>query len=177
MRNIFLTGFMGCGKTSVGQVLAAITGFRFVDLDRAIVEEAGATVKEIFAGEGEPAFRRLESEVLAKVAQEEGIIVSTGGGAVIAEDNRSVMRQHGTIVNLTASVAALVERLSGDSERPLLQDDPSGERIATLMASREGYYADADLRIDTTGKTVEAIAAEIVHFMEGEGNSRTEPLF
>jgi len=162
VKNLFLTGFMGCGKTSVGKVLSSITGYRFVDLDQVIVDRAGKSIKEIFAAEGEQAFRRLESDVLEQVAREAGVVVSTGGGVVIAGGNREVMRRSGTIVNLTATVAALVARLSGDSERPLLQDDPSGERIAAMLAAREQYYADADLRIDTTGKKVESIAAEIV---------------
>ena len=166
MKNIFLTGFMGCGKTSVGRILAAKLGYRFVDLDQVIVERAGASINEIFASHGEPAFRSLESGALAEVAGRTGVVVSTGGGAVIAEGNRSVMRRSGAIVNLTATAEAIAARVSGDSERPLLKDDASVERIRTMLGGREGFYADADLRIDTTGKTVEAVAAEIVQYLK-----------
>jgi shikimate kinase len=167
VKNIFLTGFMGCGKTSVGRVLSERLGYRFVDLDEAIVAEAGVSIKEIFASQGEPAFRQLESQVLQRVALGAGIVVSTGGGAVLAEGNRAVMREAGSIVNLTASVEAIAARLSGDRERPLLAGDASSERIRNMLETREPYYADADLRIDTTAKTVAAVTAEILQALKG----------
>ena len=162
MKNIFLTGFMGCGKTSVGRVLSSRLGCRFVDLDAVIVSEAGTAIKEIFASQGEPAFRELESQALARIAQLPGVVVSTGGGVVLAQQNRALMRQSGSIVNLTASVETIASRLNGDSERPLLQDDASCERIDTMLQGREPFYADADLRIDTTAKTVDAVVTEIL---------------
>ena len=167
MKNIFLTGFMGCGKTSVGRVLSKRLGYEFVDLDEAVVHEAGASVKEIFAAQGEPAFRRLESEALQRVAARTGVVVSTGGGAVIAGSNRAVMRGSGSIVNLTAAVEAIAARLSGDSERPLLEGDASTDRIRNMLETREQFYADADLRIDTTAKTVESVTAEILDSLKG----------
>jgi shikimate kinase len=166
LKNIFLTGFMGCGKTSVGRLLSDRLGYGFVDLDQVVVSEAGASVKEIFATQGEPAFRRLESEALEMVAAGTGLVVSTGGGAVIAHPNRAVMRGAGSIVNLTASAEAIADRLCGDSERPLLEGDASLERIRRMLEGREQFYADADLRIDTTAKTVEAVAAEILRFLK-----------
>lgn len=162
MNNIFLTGFMGCGKTSVGHVLALRLGWTFVDLDQVIVDEAGQTINEIFAEHGEPHFRELESRILVRVAAHTGQVVSTGGGAVIARANRAVMRQYGSIVNLTASVETIAQRVSGNSERPLLAADASTERIKTMLAAREEFYADADLRIDTTGKEIEAIADQVL---------------
>ena len=177
MKNIFLTGFMGCGKTSVGRVLSDRLGYRFVDLDEAVVLQAGSSVKEIFASLGEAEFRRLESQALATVAGGAGVVVSTGGGAgavvptgggaVIAAPNRAIMRQAGCIVNLTASAEAIAARLNGDSERPLLQGDASLERIRNMLETREQFYADADLRIDTTAKSVGAVAAEILDSLKG----------
>jgi shikimate kinase len=167
LRNIFLTGFMGCGKTNVGRVLSSLLGCDFVDLDEAIESEADALVKDIFSSQGEPAFRRLESQALARIAARAGAVVSTGGGAVIAKQNRMVMRQSGSIVNLTASAEEIAARLCGDSERPLLAGDASVERIRTMLDGREEFYADADLRIDTTAKTVEAVAAEILDSLKG----------
>ena len=165
--NIFLTGFMGCGKTSVGRVLSARLGCDFVDLDEVIVREAGMSIKEIFAGQGEPAFRELESQALAGIAAGSGVVVSTGGGAVIAQQNRSVMRQTGSIVNLTASVEAIAARLCGDSERPLLEGDASIQRIRDMLRKREQFYADADLRIDTTAKKIDQVVAEILQTLKG----------
>jgi shikimate kinase len=167
LKNIFLTGFMGCGKTSVGRLLSEMLGCQFIDLDEAIVREAGTSVREIFASQGEPAFRLLESQVLQRVAAGAAAVVSTGGGAVIAAANRSVMRGSGCIVNLTASVEAIASRLGGDSERPLLQGDASVERIQSMLKLREEYYADADLRIDTSAKTVQAVADEILEALKG----------
>ena len=158
---------MGCGKTSVGRTLSARLRCPFVDLDQEIVHQAGVSIKEIFASEGEPAFRRLESQVLARIASAPGAVVSTGGGVVLAPENRELMRQSGAIVNLTATVEAIAKRLAGDSERPLLQGDASVERIRTMLESREEFYADADLRIDTTAKTVGAVAAEILDSLKG----------
>lgn len=167
MKNIYLTGFMGCGKTSVGRVLSAKLGCDFIDLDQAIVREAGISIKEIFSSQGEPAFRLLESQTLAKISTRSGVVVSTGGGVVIAPENRAIMRQSGSIVNLTASVEAIAARLAGDSERPLLEGDASIERVRNMLAGREKFYQDADLRIDTTTKTVEAVAAEILDALKG----------
>ena len=167
MKNIYLTGFMGCGKTSVGRVLSAKLGCDFVDLDQAIVREAGISIKEIFSSQGEPAFRLLESQTLAKIATRSGVVVSTGGGVVIAPENRALMRHSGSIVNLTASVETIATRLTGDSERPLLEGDASTERVRNMLAGREEFYQDADLRIDTTTKTAEAVAAEILDALKG----------
>ncbi|WP_236026755.1 shikimate kinase [Geomonas diazotrophica] len=167
MKNIFLTGFMGCGKTSVGQVLAQRLGWSFVDLDQVIVQEAGRSIKEIFAEEGEPCFRTLESKTLERVATGSGQVVSTGGGVVIAPINRAVMRSHGRIVNLTASVETIAQRVSGDSERPLLADDASVQKIRTMLDSREQFYADADVRIDTTGKEIAAVVEQVLDYCKG----------
>lgn len=167
MKNIYLTGFMGCGKTSVGRVLSAKLGCDFIDLDQAIVREAGVSIKEIFSSQGEPAFRLLESQTLANISTCSGVVVSTGGGVVIAPENRAIMRDSGSIVNLTASVETIAARLTGDSERPLLEGDASIERVHNMLAGREEFYKDADLRIDTTTKTVEAVAAEILDALKG----------
>lgn len=161
-RNIFLTGFMGCGKTTVGHVLAQRLGWEFVDLDHAIVEEAGMSVKEIFAAHGEPYFRELESRVLVRIAAGSGQVVSTGGGAVIDRGNRAVMHEYGRIVNLSADVQTILARVRGNNERPLLADAPSIDKISTMLKAREEFYADADLRIDTTGKDVSGVVDEVL---------------
>lgn len=167
LKNIFLTGFMGCGKTSVGQVLAERLGWQFVDLDQVIVEETGTSINEIFATSGEPAFRELEARMLQQVALGEKQVVSTGGGVVIASGNRQVMRHHGSIVNLTASVETIAQRVSGNSERPLLADDASVDRIRTMLSVREEFYSDADVRIDTTGSEIAAVVEAVLDSLKG----------
>lgn len=161
---IVLTGPMGSGKTSVGRLLAHQLGWEFVDLDALIVEQAGKSINAIFADEGEPAFRRLEQQQLANLVGRERVVLSTGGGAVIDPENRRLMRLIGPVVNLTASLAALAARLVTCSDRPLLQGEAAARmaKLERLLQEREQCYADSDIRIDTVGKSVEDVAAEVL---------------
>lgn len=169
MRNVVLTGFMGCGKSTVGRMLAQQLGRRYADLDALIVAREGATINDIFARQGESYFRQAETEAIQSIVAENGLVVSTGGGAVISPLNRELLHDAGVVVNLTADITTIAARLEGDMERPLLQEGRSAERLAVLLAEREAMYADADLRIDTTGKSVEDVVAEIVSFLETKG--------
>jgi shikimate kinase len=162
---IVLTGPMGSGKSSVGMMLAKKLGWEFVDLDALIVEQAGRSINTIFEQDGEAFFRQLESNALVSLADSERIVLSTGGGAVIDPENRRQMHRIGWVVNLTASVSVLAERLSTANDRPLLKGGISLEqKIGSIVAEREQFYADADIRIDTTAKTLEDVAAEILGF-------------
>lgn len=162
--NIVLTGPMGSGKTSVGRLLARSLDWEFIDLDALIVSRAGKSINAIFAEEGEVAFRRLEQEQLAGLVGRLQIVLSTGGGAVIDPENRRLMRLIGPVVNLTASLETLAGRLATCTERPLLQGEEEQRlvKIQRLLKEREQYYADSDIRIDTVGKSVEDVAAEVL---------------
>lgn len=165
MRPIILTGPMGSGKSSVGRLLAGRLGYDFVDLDALLVEQAGMSINRIFAEEGEAAFRLRETELLGLLAGRERMVLATGGGAVISEQNRRLMRTFGLVANLTADVSELADRLAQADDRPLLQgEQPLEARIAGIMAERELFYADADIRIDTTGKTLEDVASQLLVF-------------
>lgn len=164
-RSVILTGFMGSGKSSVGRVLARRMGLPLIDLDEVIVAAAGKTINAIFAEEGEPAFRALESVCLARVLESGGGVVATGGGAVVAEQNRELMRRYGVVINLTASLPRLLERLAGSGERPLYNGERPEERVQRLLEEREQFYAAADIRIDTDVKSVEDVAAEILRYL------------
>lgn len=153
---------MGTGKSSVGKLLAMRLDYRYIDLDTLIVENAGISINEIFAGVGEKGFREIESRMLESLEGEEGIVLSTGGGAVIAEANRRLLHNFGLVVNLFASAEEIKKRLQHEQDRPLLNDNKSLERIETLITLREPYYADADIRIETTCKSVAAIVDEIL---------------
>ncbi len=166
MKSVFLTGFMGTGKSSVGKILSERLGCKFIDLDALIVAEAGTSIKEIFARHGEPHFRALEAEILGRLASEMCAVVSTGGGVVIDTENRRRMRAEGLVVNLTATAQAICERLAADDERPLLQYDNSLERIKAMLAEREPFYREADIRIDTTGKSVDDIVGQILVWLK-----------
>lgn len=168
MKNVFLTGFMGTGKSSVGKILAERLGCKFIDLDALIVAETGLAIKDIFDVQGEPYFRALEADMVKRLTSETGVVVSTGGGVVIDPENRRRMRERGVVVNLTATAHAICERLVADNERPLLQNDNSLEKISFMLAEREPFYRDADIRIDTTGKGVEDIMLQILVWLKKE---------
>jgi len=164
--NVILTGFMGTGKSTVGRLLAAQLKYSFRDLDSLIVEKEGQSINTIFADRGENSFREVEASVLRDVLQESLQVVSTGGGAVIRQQNRDLMHKSGVVVNLTASPETLLHRLHSDEERPLLRDSKSLAHIQKLLVDRESYYAEADIRIDTDGKNVEDVARIILDFLE-----------
>lgn len=167
-RSLILTGFMGSGKSTVGRIVAERIGCRFVDLDTEIVTAAGCSVNDLFARDGEDGFRKLESFQLEQVLTAgEASVVATGGGAVISAQNRTLMRGRGVVVNLKVTLEQLLSRLSGCSDRPLLAGGDAAKRAATLLDEREQYYADADIRIDTNGKSVEDVAAEILCSVKG----------
>lgn len=156
---------MGSGKSSVGRLLARRLGVAFIDLDEVIVEAAGKTIKAIFAEEGEPAFRALEGACLERVLEGGRGVIATGGGAVVAEQNRRLMRRYGIVINLTASLPRLLERLAGSADRPLYAGERPEERLRRLLEEREQFYAAADIRIDTDAKSVEDVAAEILRYL------------
>ncbi|HOP41497.1 MAG TPA: shikimate kinase [Geobacteraceae bacterium] len=165
--NVILTGFMGTGKSSVGRFLACRLGYSYRDIDAMIVEQEGKSINDIFSEKGETYFRSVESSVLRIVLQDSSQVVSTGGGAVIRLENREAMKRFGVVINLVASADSILNRLRDDRERPLLRDSKSLERIEGMLAEREQYYCDADIRIDTNGKKVEDVAREILKFLKG----------
>lgn len=170
MMNIVLTGFMGTGKSTVGRLLARRLGLKFVDLDELIEAEAGMTIKDIFASKGEPYFRDLESGVVKKLASGafgSSLVVSTGGGAVIRRENRSLFKAWGRLVCLRASVDEVLRRVGDRTDRPLLARPDRREAIETLLDEREAAYRDCDLEVDTTGVSIEKVAEKISSFIEG----------
>ena len=166
-RPLILTGFMGSGKSSVGRVLADRLGCPFVDLDAEIVAAAGRSVNDIFTEDGEQAFRSMESARLKRALDGGLAVIATGGGVVIAEENRINMRKQGVVVNLCVSLAQVLRRLHGATDRPLFAANNAAKSLKLLMDGREQFYADADIRIDTDGKSVEDVAAVILRFVEG----------
>ena len=165
---LILTGFMGSGKSTVGTVVADRLGCRYIDLDDEIAAAAGCSINDIFARDGEEEFRRLESALLEKVLSHcNGSVIATGGGAVLAARNRTLMRKRGVIINLKVTLEQVMSRLKGCTDRPLLACSDVAERAQKLMIEREQFYVDADIRIDTDGKSVEDVAAEILCRLKG----------
>jgi len=141
-RSIFLIGMMGSGKSTVGRLLANELGFEFVDADRELEHRAGASVSSIFEMEGEAGFRDRESELLLELTARAGIVLATGGGAVLRPANRELLRSRGLVVYLQANPAELARRTRGDLSRPLLQVADRMDRIQDLLAQRGPLYKE-----------------------------------
>lgn len=160
-KNIILTGFMGVGKTSVGTRLAKDLGYSFVDTDKLIEADQQMTITAIFAKMGEPYFREVEARIIRDVMQRESQVVSTGGGAVIWEMNRKAFKKAGFVLCLTARPEVIFDRIKHEMHRPLLQAADPMAKIKELLESRAKFYSQADITIDTSDKSVEAVIEEI----------------
>ena len=160
--NLILIGPMGAGKTSIGRRLAERLGLRFVDADVALEAATGASVNLIFEMEGEAGFRNRERAMLARLLATEGIVLATGGGAVLDRGNREVLRKRGFVVHLRASVAQQLERLAGDDTRPLLARPDREQVLHQLAAIPAPLYAEvADLEFDGAGLDPDAAAEHL----------------
>ena len=149
---IFLIGFMGSGKTTLGRKLAAKMGYEFIDLDHKLEQQVELSIAEYFSFFGEDAFRRLESEILKKTPYPDNVIISTGGGLPCYFDNMDWMKENGKVVYIKLSPKTLADRLeAGKEERPLLQDKHGDDLIKFIeqkLAEREGFYAQATIIAD-----------------------------
>ncbi len=166
---LFLTGLSGAGKSTVGRLTAMTLGWRFIDTDDLIAQRVGRPVGQALSEVGESAFRQLESEALAAAASEHDAVIATGGGIVIAESNRALMRQAGLVVYLQTSVEHAWQRLSrpasqdeGAALRPLLAGSNGQEKLEALFHTRQSWYEEADLRLATDAQTPEALARQII---------------
>jgi shikimate kinase len=144
--NIYLIGMMGCGKSTVGQMLASKVGYRFLDTDHLVEQVSQQSVASIFAMAGEEEFRVIESKVLSEISAYTRLIVATGGGLVMRQENWGHLRQ-GLIVWIDVPADLLWERLAQDRSRPLLQSADPQVTLREILATRQSRYAEADLRI------------------------------
>ena len=160
-RSVVLIGFMAAGKTAVGRALAAELGFEFCDTDDMVAAASGQTVEEIFAANGEEAFRELEREAVMRAAAKPGRVIACGGGAVLSVRNYGVLKGAGPIVYLRTTADELIARLGRGEGRPLLGGDPA-EAVPRLLSERTpAYETAADVTVDTDGRTPEDVAGEI----------------
>jgi shikimate kinase len=168
MSHIFLIGFMGAGKSTVGPLLAKRLGLEFIDLDDMIVNACnGASIARIFEDFGEAEFRRLERCALTVCTGHPPSVVACGGGIVTDSDSRAYMRELGTVVYLRTTVAETLERIPDRSSRPLLTGPDAEHDAQALLEARSALYEDAaDIEVDTVGRTPEAIASEIAQLVE-----------
>lgn len=157
---LYLLGFMGAGKSTVGRQLAADVGWRFIDLDSEIEKTEVRSIKEIFADRGEKYFRKIETECLKNISElEPPLIVACGGGAVLAAENREIMRATGLPVYLHVSAAEALKRIGTDSRRPLLAGEVEG--VKSLWKKRQKTYNSIDCRLDTEKFTPPELKKEL----------------
>ncbi len=160
MKNIVLCGFMGCGKSTVGKLLADATGFAFVDMDSYIEQTDGRTVSAIFTADGEAHFRHLEHEACRALSGQTGLVIATGGGAVLRADNVDALRDGGTIVWLKVHADTVLSRLQDDTTRPLLQRPDKAAAVTELLTARTPLYeAAADITVDADADAPTVAAA------------------
>jgi shikimate dehydrogenase len=166
-QNIVLVGYMGSGKTSIGKALAEANGFEFIDTDSMIEEKEGRSISDIFAAEGEGAFRDMETELLKELCTSKpvGAVISTGGGIVLRKENQELLKKLGRVVYLKASAETTFERVKGDSSRPLLaahDEEALKAKIIDMLKVRGGYYElAADETVSTDGLGISEIAEKI----------------
>jgi len=157
--NVYLVGMMGAGKTTVGRTLARRLKLRFVDSDQEIEARCGVKIPVIFEIEGEAGFRAREAQALAELTQLHGIVLATGGGVVLNEENRRLLAAHGTVIYLRATPEHLYERVRQDRNRPLLATGDPLSRLRELYRERDPLYrAVADLVVDTGRQSVQVLA-------------------
>ncbi|WIY60264.1 shikimate kinase [Bacillus arachidis] len=159
MRAIYITGYMGAGKTTIGRMLSEKLHIPVVDTDQKIEEKQGKVIRDIFAEEGEGSFRKYESETLRSLPTSD-LIITSGGGIVEQAENRQWMKENGTIVYLYCDPYVIAERLRGDTTRPLFQKE-NIEAFVEKFEKRRVYYEEADIHIDTTNKSVKEIMEEL----------------
>lgn len=165
--NLFLIGPMGAGKSSIGRRLAEHFGMPCIDLDAAVEERTGASVATIFEIEGEAGFRRRESDLLAEISAQEGIVLATGGGAVLVPENRALLRERGFVVWLQTSIEQQLQRLARDRQRPLLEAPDRRERLEQLAQVRDPVYRElADLEVGSADESCQHAATRIASLLE-----------
>jgi shikimate kinase len=168
-RPVILVGMMGSGKSTVGRRLAGVLGLPFVDADKEVESRCGVAIATIFEVEGEAGFRRREAALIDELTRRSGLVLATGGGAVLLEENRARLRERGLVVYLCASAAELWHRLRHDKVRPLLRTPDPRQRIADLVAQRDPLYREcAHLVVQTGRQPADKVVQEILGAIDRE---------
>ena len=170
-KNIYLIGLMGAGKTTIGRLLAKSLGLPFYDSDKAIEDITGVDIATIFEFEGEKGFRLRENKMVKELTELQDIVLATGGGVILNEENRTRLKENGFVVSLQCSIDRIVDRTSRNSQRPLLHVDNPREKIQTLIDERESLYLScADFVIDSGQMQSKAAVKEILKEYTSKNN-------
>lgn len=161
--NIALIGFMGTGKSTVGQLVASLLHFRFVDTDAMIESMAGRKIADIFASEGEARFRQYEREVVSKLETLEHSVIATGGGMIVNPENLASLRQHALIVCLWATAETILKRVGHQNHRPLLRVVDPLDKIRSLLQERAPFYRQADVLLSSDFRKPKEVASHVAH--------------
>lgn len=166
MKNVILIGFMGSGKSTIGKILAQKLKFEWLDMDIEIEKGEQKPISQIFEEMGEGYFREIESEYLRKMTQQTNKVISTGGGIVLKEENRQLLKDVGTVIFLHADSSQIIENLKDDTKRPLLKGENPEEKIIRMLDEREANYLNtANIIIQTTGKSIDNVVEEIMSLL------------
>lgn len=170
-RNIYLIGPMGSGKTTIGQRLAKQLGLRFLDCDHEIEAQTGASVTLIFDVEGEDGFRARETRMLQELSAQSGVLIATGGGAILKEENRKILSETGLVVYMRTSVQQQLRRLGRDRSRPLLQTPDRRDQLIRLAEQRNPLYREiADIEFPAQNRGLDTVAADLAQIIRSHGN-------
>jgi shikimate kinase len=161
--NIALVGFMGTGKSTVGNTLASMLRWRLIDTDSIIEQRAGKRIADIFANEGEGHFRALESAVVKELENERHCVISTGGGLVVNPENMLSLKSHALVVCLWASPESILSRVGHQTHRPLLRDPEPLVKIKELLRQREPFYKQADVLLNCEQRSPREVAQHVMH--------------
>ncbi len=161
--NIALVGFMGTGKSTVGQLVAGMLHYRFLDTDVMIEGMAGKRISDIFSSEGEARFREYERQVVAQLASAEKSVISTGGGMIMNPENLAILREHALVVCLWATAETILKRVGHQTHRPLLRVENPLETIRGLLQERRPFYRQADVLLSSDFRKPREVATHVVH--------------
>ena len=169
VKRLFIVGPMGVGKTTVGKLLASELGLRFLDSDREIEKRTGTNISWIFDVEGEKGFRDREQQVLEELANEDNVVIATGGGSVLRERNRENLKTRGLVIYLNADLALLVKRTKDETKRPLLKGKDPKKVLEKILRERRSLYKEvSDIEINVAEKSSKNTVVKIMKTLQGE---------
>ena len=166
--NIFIVGPMGSGKSTVGKIISDELFLNFFDTDEEIENRTGASIDWIFDLEGEEGFRKRESDILEEMVQKNSVVLSTGGGIILSENNRELLSSRGTVFYLATPISVQLERTAKDKDRPLLKNGDPGQILQELHEKRKNLYKSvSDHIVETEDKSSQEVASEIINLVKG----------